>query len=57
MNCGRCNKYGKVTWANYVPYCAKCLEEKSKGAISFEEAFYPEEITKKEIKIQLHVWD
>ena len=47
--CGRCGKFGKVTWANYVPYCSKCLEEKSKGAISAEEALFPEEFTRKEI--------
>ncbi|MBS3093802.1 hypothetical protein J4456_04460 [Candidatus Pacearchaeota archaeon] len=47
--CGRCGKFGEVTWANYIPYCKECLAEKSKGAIPFEEALYPEETTKKEI--------
>lgn len=40
--CGRCEKQGKVTWANYVPYCDKCLAEKSKNAIPFEDAIFPE---------------
>ena len=46
--CCRCGKQGKIYWANYAPYCSKCLEEKSKGAISAEEALFPEEFTRKE---------
>jgi len=49
-NCGKCGKYGKITWANYVPYCPACLAEKSKNAIPFEEALFPEEFLKEEIK-------
>jgi len=40
--CCRCKKFGKVTWANYNPYCSKCLAEKSNGAIPFEDAVFPE---------------
>lgn len=28
-NCCRCGKYGPVTWANYSPYCDKCIAEKT----------------------------
>lgn len=49
MTCCRCKETKNLKWANYMPYCPKCLHEKSKGAESFEEAVFPEEITKRDI--------
>lgn len=40
--CCRCKKYGKIYWANYNPYCMSCLDKKSKNAIPFEDAMFPE---------------